>query len=59
MSYSKARTYFLKHGINGTISSREYYNLATRLVKDIKKDDTAGALIAVFEDASWKYCLRK
>ena len=59
MPYSEARTYFTKQGINGTLSSKEYYNLATRLVKDIKKDDTAGALVAVFEEAGWKYCLRK
>ena len=59
MPYSEARTYFLKHGIGETMSPKEYYNLVTRLVKDIKKDDTAGAHIAVFEDASWKYCLRK
>ena len=59
MPYSEARTYFLKNGINGKISSQEYYNLGKRLMKDIKKDDTAGALIAVFEDAGWRYCLRK
>jgi len=59
MPYSEARLYFLKHGINGTMTPKEYYNLATRLVKDIKKDDTAGALVAIFEEASWRYYLRK
>ena len=59
MPYSEARVYFLKHGINGTMTSREYYNLATRLAKDLKKDDCAGALVAVFEEVGWRYSLRK
>src|SRR6185312_13306260 len=35
--YSKAREHFLKKGIDTVISAKAYYNLGTRLVKDISK----------------------
>lgn len=59
MPYSKAREYFLKQGIGTVISPKAYYNLGTKLVKDIKDEDTPGALLAAFEQAGWKYRLRK
>ena len=49
----------MKKGFGTVISSRAYYNLGTRLVKDITLADTLGALLAVFEQMGWRYCLDK
>jgi hypothetical protein len=57
--YSKAREFFLNQGINTVMSPKAYYNLGTKVVKDIKKDDTPGALVAVFDKLGYKYSFRK
>lgn len=51
--YKKAREIFLSRGFGTIIKERQYYNIGTRLVKDIAVEDTPGALIAVFEEAGW------
>ena len=56
--YSQARKLFLEEGTRMVMTQKEYYNLASRKVKDLTKDDTAGALCAVLDRDGWKYCLR-
>lgn len=39
------------------MTRKQYYNLSLKKYKDIKPTDTALALITVFDEAGWKYCL--
>lgn len=56
--YRQARKIFSDEGVGMLMTQKEYYNLADRAVKDIGLDDTPGALLAVFDQANWKYLLR-
>jgi hypothetical protein len=41
------------------ISTKAYYNLGIKLVKDISTVDTPSALAAIFKQVGWKYYLNK
>jgi hypothetical protein len=56
MKYKTARKMFREEGTMMLMSSKEYYNLAAGLIRDLDDDDTAGALSAIFDqERGWEY----
>jgi len=56
--YRQARKMFSDEGIGMLMSQKESYNLANQPIRDINRDDTPGALLAVFDQAGLKFLLR-
>jgi hypothetical protein len=57
--YKKARQQLKEQlGTDMLMSSKAFYNLASRKLGELKDDGTATALIAIFDNADWEYTQR-